>query len=150
MPIDTAQITPAMLDTVNDSLRISGHDNIELYALSAAVRDLLNHADTRQAVADATTREHADMMAGLPDWNAMSDLDKGAALMHLAKVENEGRAYAIENYPVQYLDSPRLTSLNRQDACNHASRFDDITDELDGDEYERLYDLALNHEKSTR
>lgn len=150
MPIDIAQITPAMLDTVTHSLQTSGHDNIQRAAALGAVRDLLDHPDTRTAIADATAREHADMVADLPCWNDLSDLDKGAALMHLAKVENEGTEYAVENYPVKYLDDPRLTALNRQDACDHAARFDNLIEDMNGDEHERLYDLALNHEKSNR
>ena len=51
-------------------------------------------------------------------------------------------AAPIDRYPAQ------LTALNRQDACDHAARFESLAEELDGDEYGRLYDMALDHERS--
>lgn len=104
--------------------------------------------ETRRAVLDEIEREHAAMLAALPDWSEMSDLDKGAALMHLWKRDSEGDDYAVENYPVKYIEDPRLTALNREDACAHAARFEEIAEEMDGDEHERLYNLALDHERS--
>jgi hypothetical protein len=148
MPVDASEITPAMLDAVNASLRVTGHDGIELYALSAAMRDFLNLPETREVVATAAEREHAEMMAALPGWGDMSDLDKGAALLHIHKRDSEGDEYAVENYPVKYIEDPRLTALSRQDACAHAARFEGLAEELDGDEHGRLYDLALDHERS--
>lgn len=150
MPIEASDITPAALDAFNASLRVSGHDNIELYGLSAALRDALNHPDIRQAVLDAVGREHEAMMAALPAWGDMSDLDKGAALMFLAKLENEGYEYAVENYPATYIEDPRLTALGPEDACAHAARFEDVAEDMDGDEHERLYDLALDHDRGAR
>ena len=51
-------------------------------------------------------------MSELPTWAQMSDLDKGAALLHLHKREWEGADYAEENYPARYFEHPALTSLN--------------------------------------
>ncbi|MDG4792111.1 hypothetical protein O7626_40565 [Micromonospora sp. WMMD1102] len=79
----------------------------------------------------------------LPSWAEMSDLDKGAALLHLHKREYEGAGYAVENYPVKYFDDPRLTSLERRAACRHAASFAREADGLPDAEYTRLYDLAL-------
>lgn len=146
--ITADQITPTMLGAFNDNLRALDHNPIELYGLSAALRDFLNLPSVRELIADAEAQEHADMMAALPDWNDMSDLDKGAALMHLAKVENEGESYARENYPAKFLDDPRLTALDDDDACTHAQRFEDIAEDMDGEEHERLYNLALDAERS--
>jgi hypothetical protein len=118
--------------------------------LDAGLAAVLNLPETRAAVLAAAEREHAAMMANLPGWDAMSDLDKGAVLLHLHKRDSEGDDYAVENYPAKFLDDPRLTGLDREDACAHAARFEDIAEELDGDEYGRLYDLALDYERSNR
>jgi hypothetical protein len=50
----------------------------------------------------------------------MPDVDKGAALLHLRKIEVEGREYARENYPADYLDHPELTALDDEAASDHA------------------------------
>jgi hypothetical protein len=81
--------------------------------------------------------------ANLPTWEEMSDLDKGAALLHDRKREHEGVTYAVENYPVKYFDDPRLTVLDRRAACRHAATFAGEAERLANDEYRRLYDLAL-------
>jgi hypothetical protein len=81
--------------------------------------------------------------SALPDWDGMSNLDKGAALMFLAKVESEGTAYATENWPCRYFDHPELLALNETQAAEHALRFEDLADELPHEESERLYDAAL-------
>jgi hypothetical protein len=83
-------------------------------------------------------------MADLPTWDEMSDLDKGAALMHLHKREWEGTSYAVENYPVRYFDDPHLTNLERRAACRHAAQFRTQGEALSLEEYQRLYELALN------
>lgn len=111
---------------------------------------LLNLPAVRQLVAEATKREHAAMMAALPSWDDLSDLDKGAALMFLAKVENECYEYAVENYPVKYIEDPRLTALSVLDACAYTEKFEDLIEDMDGGEHERLYNLALNHERGNR
>ena len=83
----------------------------------------------------------------LPTWAQMTDLDKGAALLHLHKREWEGVEYAIENYPARYFDHPALVALTPLQACRHAASVEDDADgagALGGDEYGRLYDLALD------
>ena len=84
--------------------------------------------------------------AALPGWDEMSDLDKGAALLHLHKREWEGEEYAVENYPARYFDDPRLTSLSPPEASRHAAslgRDEDKWTALGEAGYERLYDAAL-------
>jgi hypothetical protein len=83
----------------------------------------------------------------LPAWADLTDLDKGAALLHLHKREWEGDEYAIENYPARYFDHPALTALTPAQACRHAVSVEAAADDADatrGAEYERLYDLALD------
>jgi hypothetical protein len=140
MPVEPAEITEEMLNTATWG-----------GAQQERISDLLNLPETRRIVREATEREHAEMMATLPDWDDMSDLDKGAALMHIWKRDSEGGDYAIENYPVKYIEDPRLTALDREDACAHAARFEDVSEELqeeNSNEWSRLYDLALAHERS--
>jgi hypothetical protein len=82
----------------------------------------------------------------LPTWAEMTDLDKGAALLHLHKRDWEGEDYAEENYPARYFDHPALTALTEREACRHAVSVEDAAERagaLRGAEYERLYDLAL-------
>jgi hypothetical protein len=86
----------------------------------------------------------------LPTWAEMTDLDKGAALLHLHKREWEGADYAIENYPAEYFDHPALVALSPLQACRHAASVEDDADDagmLGGDEYRRLYDLALDADR---
>jgi hypothetical protein len=83
----------------------------------------------------------------LPTWDQMSDLDKGAALLHLAKVENEGREYAIENYAAKYFEHPALTALNDRDASEHAATVEDASVREPFEEWERLYGLALDADR---
>lgn len=83
----------------------------------------------------------------------MSDLDKGAALLHLHKRDWEGAEYAVENYPAEYIEHPALVALNPSEACRHAVSVEDDAERagaLAGDEYIRLYDLALAHERGVR
>lgn len=85
---------------------------------------------------------------GLPTWDEMSDLDKGAALLHLHKRDWEGVEYAIAEYAAEYFDDERLTGLSRQDASAHAVQVcggdvDAFTDRIGSDQFVRLYDLAL-------
>jgi hypothetical protein len=86
--------------------------------------------------------------SGLPTWDQMSDLDKGAALMHVWKRKREGGVYARDNYPAEYIEHPDLTGLSRNAACHHAvavaGRNDDAQDRLGIDEWDRLYNLALD------
>jgi hypothetical protein len=85
--------------------------------------------------------------AALPKWEDMSDLDKGAALLHLAKVENEGREYAIENYSAKYFEHPALTALDGKAASEHAVTVEDASVREPFEEWERLYDLALDADR---
>jgi hypothetical protein len=100
-----------------------------------------------QGVARArVVKEPGDPDTKLPTWAEMSDVDKGAALLHLHKRDWEGAEYAVENYPARYFDHPALVALSRSDACRHAVSVEDDAEAagaLRGDEYERLYDLAL-------
>lgn len=66
--------------------------------------------------------ETSTQTTGLPSWPEMSDLDKGAALLHLHKCDSEGAGYAIENYPARYFDDPRLTALSPREACHRLCR----------------------------
>lgn len=83
------------------------------------------------------------MTIDLPTWDEMSDLDKGAALLHLHKRDYEGTSYAVENYPCRYLDDLRLLALDGQDASRHAAQFAAQAEALEPDEHDRLYDAAL-------
>jgi len=85
----------------------------------------------------------------LPVWEEMSDLDKGAALMHLLKRDWEGAEYAESDYPCRYLDNPALTALSPLDASRHAMSLgsnEGMWESLGETEYERLYYLALESE----
>jgi hypothetical protein len=81
--------------------------------------------------------------APLPAWDELTDLDKGAALLHLWKREREGAEYAVENYPAGYFDHPALTALDRAAASAHAASLEDDAEALNPAEWTRLYDLAL-------
>ncbi|MFI1194173.1 hypothetical protein ACH4T9_13060 [Micromonospora sp. NPDC020750] len=96
---------------------------------------------------DINARIHS---GDLPTWEQMSDLDKGAALLHDHKRDYEGVEYAVENYPARYFTDPRLTALDSEDASEHAAAVcgEDVVDRIGRDEHERLYDLALDHERS--
>jgi hypothetical protein len=80
----------------------------------------------------------------LPTWGEMTDVDRGAALLHLHKRASEGVSYAISDYPVEYFDHPALLALHRRAACRHAVGLSRDADQLSGNEHERLYNLALN------
>lgn len=90
--------------------------------------------------------------SGLPDWDAMSDLDRGAALLHVWKRSREGGIYARENYPCRYLDDELLRSLDERVASRHAAvvagSWDRVNDRVGSAEVARLYDLALDAERS--
>jgi hypothetical protein len=87
----------------------------------------------------------------LPAWAEMTDLDKGAALLFLHKRDWEGEDYAMDNYPARYFDHPALTALSRLNASRHAVSVEDDADKagaLRGDEFERLYSLALDADEA--
>jgi hypothetical protein len=89
-----------------------------------------------------------DTKAALPAWAEMSDLDKGAALLHDHKRDEEGADYAAEHYPCQYIEDPRLTALGPKEASAHAAEVVgfDVFDRIGDAEYDRLYNLALDYE----
>jgi hypothetical protein len=85
----------------------------------------------------------------LPTWDDMSELDRGAALMHVWKRDWEGSAsYAVENYPCEYIEDETLIALDPIEACRHAVAVADnwskINDRIGEDEVERLYNRALS------
>lgn len=88
----------------------------------------------------------------LPTWDEMSDLDKGAALLHDHKRDTEGGEYATEHYPCRYIEDSRLTALDEEDASDHAAEVCgfDVFERIGADEYHRLYDLALDYKPATR
>lgn len=86
----------------------------------------------------------------LPTWAQMTDLDKGAALLHLHKRDWEGIEYAEEDYPARYFDHPALVALSEHEACQHAVSVGGGAENagaLRDGEYERLYDLALDADR---
>lgn len=90
---------------------------------------------------------------GLSGWDGMSELDRGAALMFVWKVEWErSYRYARENYPARYVEDPLLVSLDDEDSCRHArivtGGHREILAKLGNDEHQRLYNLALNAERA--
>jgi hypothetical protein len=88
---------------------------------------------------------------GLPQWDEMTALDQGAALLHLWKRQREGARYAIDNYPDDYFDHPDLVALDRETACRHAASiagtWQDIVSRLGWDAVEALYDMALQADR---
>lgn len=84
----------------------------------------------------------------LPAWDEMTDLDKGAALLHLHKREWEGAEYAESDYPCRYFDDPALLALAPLEACRHAVSVEADADALSDSENERLYDAALDADRA--
>lgn len=96
------------------------------------------------------------VLGALPSWPDLSDLDKGAVLLHLRKCENEGGDYATDQYSARFFDHPALLDLDRVTASRYAQSFaeeegweisPDLLDPESDDgfaEYSRLYDLALD------
>jgi hypothetical protein len=78
-----------------------------------------------------------------PTWDEMSDLDKGAALLHAWKRDWEGPSYAVAEYPAEYLENPALMRLDDREASRHAARVTKGWQDWDVDEVQRLYDAAL-------
>lgn len=93
-------------------------------------------------------------VSDLPSWDEMSELDRGASLLHVWKRKWEGAGYAREHYPARYLVHPRLVGLNPELACRHAvtvaRHWDFAVDLLGMDEVERLYYGALVEEDRRR
>lgn len=81
---------------------------------------------------------------GLPEWDELKDLDKGAILHFLYKCESEGDfEYASAHYPVQFKIHPVLCSLDQKHQLNYIlDRWTDIGDlNIEYEEEERLYRL---------
>lgn len=87
------------------------------------------------------------MTSTLPTWDEMTDLDKGAALLHAWKRDWEGVSYAIENYPAEYIEDPSLMGLDEKAACRHAAAVTAGWQDWDFDEVQRLYDAALEESR---
>ena len=85
----------------------------------------------------------------LPEWDELSDLDKGAVLLFLSKVDYEGESYARENYPCEFLDDSDLMAMTSSQQCDAALVYDGSAEELDDDESERLHCLALEHTRDS-
>lgn len=87
----------------------------------------------------------------LPGWDDLTDLDKGAALMHVWKRHREGGPYATEHYPARYFDHSELVQLDERTASRHAAcvagRWVEAVERLGGGEVQRLYDLALDADR---
>jgi len=87
----------------------------------------------------------------LPGWDEMSDLDKGAALLHIWKRDWEGPGYAVANYPARYFEHPALTGLDPRTACVHAVQvcgsFDAVEERIGPAELDHLYNLALEEHR---
>jgi hypothetical protein len=104
--------------------------------------------------ANAVFAEEAPMTATsrLPTWDEMSDLDKGAAILHVHKREAEGDEYAVENYPARYFAHPALLALSEEEASQHAADVvgdsDELFSRLGAAEHDRLYDGALDRDRS--
>lgn len=86
----------------------------------------------------------------LPSWDEMTDLDKGAALMHAHKRDWEGASYAVENYPAEYFDHPALLALDERDASQHAARVTKGWQDWELDEVRCLYDVAMRADDARR
>ena len=85
-------------------------------------------------------------MTGLPGWDDLSDLDKGAILLHLHYREYEGEAVAEEDYPARIFDHPALVALTPLQASRHAATLgtaEHMYYRLGDTEFDRLYDAAL-------
>jgi hypothetical protein len=75
----------------------------------------------------------------------MTDLDKGAALLHWHKACVDGSRYATAEYPARYFDDPALAALDKEDASAHARQVaNGKRRSLHPDEWQRLYDGALD------
>lgn len=121
------------------SIHLDGHDVPALPDGTIPIRVLLH---------DMALLELPE--AELPPWDHMSDRDKGAALLHVQMREWEGDEYAVDNYPAQYRDDPRLVALSPMAASEHAETvtggYETIFGHLGEAEYQRLHQLALTNE----
>ncbi len=96
-------------------------------------------------------------LGALPAWDDLSDLDKGAALLHLHKVDNDGADYATQHYPARFHEHRLLVGLDPVTTSEYAQGLDgDNRREMgeewyapapNADEWQRLYDLALDADR---
>ena len=91
-------------------------------------------------------------MSELPTWEQMSDLDKGAALLHLHKREWEGAELRRGELPGPLLRAPGADRAERETPpagmpCRWRAT-PSRAGALKGEEYIRLYELALDHERT--
>lgn len=109
--------------------------------------------DLRALPAHPRTKETRPMTTdNLPTWDEMSDLDKGAALLHAHKRGREGARYAVEHYPAEYFDHPALLALDAKDASAHAVKvtggYNAACARFGWQEAGRLYDMALDADRA--
>lgn len=62
---------------------------------------------------------------GLPEWVELSDLDKGAVLLYLRRLDLDGFFYASTEHPARYFDHPVLTGLEAYEASSFAADAND-------------------------
>lgn len=118
--------------------------------IRAVAEFLFDSGDENLPFVRATVHRLATEEPDLPSWDDLSDLDKGAALLHLHKREWEGGDYAEEHYPARFFDHPALTVMWPREASRFAASLEENAEDLSPDEHKRLYDLALNAERAGR
>lgn len=85
-------------------------------------------------------------MSDLPTWEQMSDLDRGAALLHVHTREYQGSLYAEEHAPAEFFTDRALVALTMQAGSDHAvalcGSWPAMVDRIGDTEAWRLVDLA--------
>lgn len=79
----------------------------------------------------------------LPDWSALSDHDKAQVVLFLRTAEDEGLAYAQENYAPEWAAGSAL-AVSGDGRWLRARYNDDYRAMAYGDEFWRLYRLATD------
>jgi len=81
----------------------------------------------------------------LPEFDELTDIDKGAVIYFLSACESEGIYYALENYPAQFVDNEILVSLDSAGQSNYVlNNWEDLEElELGWAEEDRLVNLYL-------
>lgn len=137
----------------NEVHKLTEHHNQPSYINKYGIRQkgflLIVHGPRGDRCAGSHTKPLPWLEAsGLPAWDEMSDLDKGAALLFVWKCHWErSYGYARDNYPATYIDDERLRALDPDEACRHGSNvagmWKEANERLGAEETQRLYDLAL-------
>lgn len=149
----TARLTPERIHSAaTGCLVLGGLDSLTLDTENRLTEEETN--TVRALITSATVVVTIPTsLEPLPEWDGMSDVDKGCTVLYLEKVSTEGREYAREHYPCRYRDNPALTMLDPAQACDHAEGLiydgedeDDFLDDLGDDECGRLRELALDAE----